>query len=370
MGEQVYGNNNSSSRQRTHSRASARGVRGTDARHARGAGFWNARRTDAPALALLALLLSLLPLEACEKPPAPPSKAPPSPAAINAALQSAESYLAADKPQDAVQVATRLASEAPHLMRVHELLGRALVAQAMHVPAHAQQPWWDQAADAYRRAAALEPTLAGLQHATGVVCTTAGQHEAARTYYQAAFDLEPQNPQYVLYLGISYAQEEHFDRAAELIGMAEQLAPDQSEIKAALADLAVRRQDLAAARRHIADARALAPDSLPLRLADARIRRLDKHPEEALDLLLALDDHVQCEWGVAEEIALAHTALGDYATAARAMELSANAAPEDWRRAIGCAQAWQRAGNLSRAEGWLQAAYAAGAPEEAFIREP
>ncbi|MFO0782660.1 MAG: tetratricopeptide repeat protein [Phycisphaerales bacterium] len=300
----------------------------------------------------------------CGKPAAPPAQPPVSAQVVDTAIQSAESYLAAQKPREAVQVAARLAQEAPTLMRVHEIHARALVALALDretTPAD-RQAFLGQAADAYDRAAALDSTNAALQHAAGVVSDTAGRAAAARAHYQAAHEAEPGNAQYLLYLGSAVARAGDLDGALPLLQQAAKASPSSPDPRAALADLYVRRGDLQAARAAIQEARRLAPGSLELRLADARMRRLDKHPEETLDLLMALDPPVQAQPGVAEELALAHLALGDVLRAAQALEASAHAAPDDWRRARRASQAWLQAGDPVRAEMWERAAQGAGAP--------
>lgn len=309
---------------------------------------------------------------ACDKPAPPAQAAGPKAKAIEAAVQSVESYIAARRPREALQVAERLTATIPDSMRVHELHARTLVAVALDssTAAEAQHDWWQLAADAYDRAVKLEPDNAGLLHAAGVANSSAGRHEAARDHYAAARKLDMTSAQYALYLGMAHASLNQLDDAQAMLREAQLLAPNSPDPKAALADLAVRRSDFAAARTHISQARALAPELLPLRLADARIRRLDKHPEEALDLLMALDLPVQCEPGVAEELALAHTAMGDFNAAAHALEASAGAKPDDWRRSLRCSEAWQRASDAVKAQIWMQRAMEAGAPSAASVPRP
>ncbi len=297
----------------------------------------------------LAIACALLTAACDRSPAAPPGDSPansPTARAVDAAIQSAEAYLAAQKPREAAQVAARLAEQAPQLMRAQELHARALVALAFDPTSTPDDRarFIAEAADAYDRAAQLEPKMAALRHAAGVVNNTAKRPGAALAHYRAAHEAEPDNAQYALYLGVSLASAGETEAARALLLEAERKSPSSPDPKAALADLAVRTKDYGAARAAISQARALDPESLGLRVADARIRRLDKHPEQALDLLLALDPPVRLQPGIAEEIALAHSATGDYSSAANVLENSAHAALEDWRRAIRCAHAWQRAG--------------------------
>jgi len=320
-----------------------------------------------PAACVCALAVAML--SACDRtPPAPPAPAGPSAQALEAALRSTESYLAAQRPREALRIAAQLAIEAPGRMDAHEMHARCLVAVAFDAGSTEAErtALLGQAADAYDRAAALAPGMAPLRHAAGVVSSTAGRHEAALAHYRAAHEAEPASAQYALYYGVALAAAGQLAEARAQLVAAERLSPESPDPRAALADLAVREGDLAAARAAIAKARELDRASVPLRLADARIRRLDRHPNESLDLLLALDPPQRLEPGVAQEIALAHIALGDRQAAAVVLENSAAAAPADWRRAIRCAQAWQAAGDPVKAQVWLQAALASGAPADAL----
>jgi tetratricopeptide (TPR) repeat protein len=138
----------------------------------------------------------------------PPAKAvAPDSRQIDAAMRAIEAYMAADKPSEAGFVAEKLAADVPGLMRAHEIHGRALVALAMRpdLPSEDRAAVFARAADAYMRAAALAPTNGPLQHATGVVCDTAGRHEDAVRAYEAAHADEPTNAQFALYLGMARA---------------------------------------------------------------------------------------------------------------------------------------------------------------------
>ncbi len=301
-------------------------------------------------------------------PAAPPAAhaVQPDPKRVDAAVRAVEAYLAADKPSEAMKVAARLAEEAPGLMRAHELNGRALVALALHpdMPQSDRADLLGRAADAYGRAAAIAPSMAALRHAAGVVCDTAGRHADAVAHYEAAHAADPDNAQYTMYLGLARARDGNAAEAIVLLTQAERALPEAPEPKAALADLAMRAGDMETARKKIAEARALAPASNELRLADARMQRMAGMPRESLALLLPLDLPVRQGAGVAEEIAAAYTALGAFREAAVALEESAGAAPNDWKRAIRAARAWMRAGDPVKATVWSEAASLVGAPDE------
>lgn len=286
---------------------------------------------------------------------------------MDAAIRATEAYLAADKPSEATFVAEKLATEAPGLMRAQELHGRALIALAMRpdLPSDDKAAVLQRAADAYARAAGIEPANAALRHAAGVVCDTAGRHEDAVRHYEAAHAADPSNAQYALYLGLARSRDGRSDEARALLEAAERAMPESPDPKAALADLAMRAGDAAGARAKIAEARALAPASNELRLADARMRRLAGDARGSLELLLALDAPIRREPGFAVEIAAAHEALGDARAAAATLDESASAAPNDWKRSLRATSAWMRAGDPVRATICADAASVAGAPPEA-----
>ncbi|MFM8640902.1 MAG: tetratricopeptide repeat protein [Planctomycetota bacterium] len=320
--------------------------------------FYESRNLRRAALLALAAALS-----GCGDAPEAPAP-PPDARQVDAAIRATEAYLAADKPSEATFVSEKLAAEAPGLMRAHELHGRALIALAMRgdLPPGDRAAVIARAADAYARACAIDPANAALRHAAGVVCDTADRHGEAVGHYEAARAADPRNPQYALYLGLARARDGRPDQARELLEEAERAMPESPDPKAALADLAMRRGDAEGARRKIAEARSLAPASFELRLADARMRRLAGDAQGALELLLALDPPIRREPGFAEEIAAAHEALGDARAAAAALDDSASAAPNDWKRSLRAASAWMRAGDPVRATICADAAGVAGAP--------
>ena len=288
------------------------------------------------------------------------------PKKLDAAIRAIDSYLAADKPSEAVFVAEKLASEAPGLMRAQEILGRALVALAMQpdLPSQDRADVMARAADAYDRAAALAPTNAALQHAAGVVSDTALRHPQAVAHYEAAFAADPSSAQFALYLGMARARDGQAVEARRLLEAAERAMPESPDPKAALADLELRTGDPNAARIKIAQARALAPTSIELRIADARMRRMAGAPRESLELLLALDAPLRRQPACAQEIAAAYLALGQAREAAGTLDESASAAPNDWKRSLRAAAAWMQAGDPVKAMISADAAGLAGAPAE------
>jgi tetratricopeptide (TPR) repeat protein len=317
-------------------------------------------------LAWTVLAVTMLPTGCGRTDPKPVAAPTLEPKKLDAAIRAIDSYLAADKPSEAVFVAEKLASEAPGLMRAQEIHGRALVALAMQpdLPSQDRADVMARAADAYDRAAALAPTNAALQHAAGVISDTAMRHPQAVAHYEAAFAADPSSAQYALYLGMAKARDGEAIEARRLLEAAERAMPESPDPKAALADLELRGGDPQAARIKIAQARALAPTSIELRIADARMRRMAGAPRESLELLLALDPPVRREPACAQEIAAAYVALGQVREAAGTLDDSAAAAPNDWKRALRAASAWMQAGDQVRAMISADAAGLAGAPAD------
>jgi tetratricopeptide (TPR) repeat protein len=288
------------------------------------------------------------------------------PRKADAAAQAVESYLTGQRIAEAVTVAERFAAEAPALMRSQELLGRALVAQAMDeaTPAAQRDAIMRRAADAYDAATRIDPRNAPLAHAAGVVCDTAGLHDRAADHYAAAHDRDPRHAQYALYLALARARQGRTDEARKLAEAAEAAMPESPDPKAALADLAVRSDDLDRALAKVREARALDPSSNGLRLAEARILRMAGRPEEALALLVPLDPPVRRAPGYADELAAAYAATGRLREAAQAMEESAVMRPADAMRALRTARAWRDSGDPIKSSIWVETAMLAGAPAE------
>lgn len=304
---------------------------------------------------------------ACDRPAAPPAPPPPDARAVDAAVRAVEQFLMSDRASDAVAVARRLAEQAPGLMRAHELLGRALLAESLdaRTPAGRRRELVVAAADAYRDATAVDPTNAALAHAAGVACDAARLEDRAAGHYEAAHRLDPANPQYALYLGLARARQGRTAEARALLEAADRAMPGAVDPKAALADLLAREERLDEAIATLAEARAIDPGSEGLRLADARLRRRAGRPMEALELLVPLDPPVRRRPGYADEIAESYAALERWREAAEALDEAAVFAPGDADRALRAARMWMRAGDPIKATVWADAASLAGADADA-----
>jgi Tfp pilus assembly protein PilF len=300
----------------------------------------------------------------CSRSPDPETPAPP-PAALEAALASAEQYLDANDPASAATILAKLLETAPDDARAHELYGRALYLQGR------PQAAYEQYRLAVEAGSEADPVgAAGLNQSAGEIASAAGLPDRALEHFRAAGRLDPMAPKPPLYEAQILIQLDRRAEAREALDRVLALDPDEAYAYASLALVALRDGDRAEALRNIAEARAIAPDNLGIRVQEARIRRQCDQPRRALELLLALDAGVQTEEAVTAEIAACYLALDRPHDAALAWERRYRRnprSPHAWRAAVGAAEACLAAGRRDDAEWWCRQARTA-APDEADVK--
>ncbi|MCX5688301.1 MAG: hypothetical protein NTV94_00670, partial [Planctomycetota bacterium] len=112
--------------------------------------------------------------------------------------------------------------------------------------------------------------------------------------------------------------------------------------------------------QHIAKARELEPDSTLWRVLDARIRKRDNKPSEALEVLMGLDAAQQLEPGVLQTMGECLGLLSRPAEAAMLYSDASDAQPSRGDLAIAAAQWWERASQPANGVKYAQRAAEAG----------
>jgi Flp pilus assembly protein TadD len=291
--------------------------------------------------------------------------------AVAAALDAAQTYLARQQLPEAHTIAAELVRKAPRDWRAHDLLARVLFMRG-----HEAESRGEHAAAREHRAGAMaaalsavevEPESAALHHGAAMMARAAGDDSTALKHFQQASRLEPSNPQYALHEAQLLLAAGRLDDAEAAIRRA--LAIDDAEpfALATLALIALERNDRDEAIRLIGQARAVDPQSLPLRVQEARIRRRAGQPRQALELLVGLSEAERSKEVAGLEIAAAYAALGEHVRAAEAAERCFRANPRSWRAAVAAGEARREAGDHAAAKDWCDRA-AAIAPGQAEVR--
>ncbi len=304
------------------------------------------------------------------------SASPPLPT-INAAdrdasLDAIDRWLQAGRPDNAASIARTLVDRLPADRHAQAALGRVLLARSGELresvgPAAAASVA-AEAADALRKAVDLAPAedapAVEARRSLGLALESAGRDSDAVSVYRDGAD----DPVCRLYLGLALLRLDAVDEAAEILEALAAARPDDSLVRAAVAEALLRQSRVELAIAAAAEAVRLDPTSWPIRVRRASILRRAGDPRAAIESLLALDDDSRGHRSVAEEIAAAYHALDRPARAAEIWAERARATPEDLDAALAAAVAFQTAGDDDRAETWLEIATLA-APNDPRVPE-
>ncbi len=302
-------------------------------------------------------------LAGCER-SAPPTPTV-GPQAIEAALAAAQEYLSRNDLTSAEAILRTLIDKAPQESRAHELMGRLLFIEAIEAGSggdqEAARPLLGAAYRHYRAAVEhsreFDPKLtAGLNQSAGEIASVAGLPVAALEHFQRAGRLDPTNPKHPLYEAQILMQAGRFPEAAESLKRVLQLDPDEAFAHASLATVALQENEPHKAIEHIKEARRIKPQTLALRVQEAKIRRLCDQPRRGLELLLGLTDPTRAREAVSYEIAECYRKLGEPARAASAWEHRFRLYPGEWAAAVKAAEAHLEAGHPAEARHWYQEA--------------
>lgn len=282
------------------------------------------------------------------------------PAARRAALDAVETSLRSARLDEALRIARRLAEALPNDADAHEILARTHLARSLAVVQPAlQAAERAAAAEAYLRAAQLQPNHAGFQSAAGVAAQQAGMLNEAVACFERAQSADGANAQHPLYLGQALLQSGDVTRARSSFERARALAPESPWPISGLAVLELQLGNAPRALELAQLARTLDPQADQLRVAEAKaLRKLGRHAD-VLTLLLALPPKSRMGEAFAWEIASAHESLGDRIEAAKAWGewaeqcTSADAAADASRR-------WEDAGDPIQAASWRRVAVQRG----------
>jgi tetratricopeptide (TPR) repeat protein len=207
-----------------------------------------------------------------------------------------------------------------------------------------------EALDAYERAIALGPDHAEYRHVAGTIAAQLGRLEDADAHYAMAQKLNPNNPKHPLYRAQIQRKLGDTDGARANLVASTNLDPTIPVAWAGLAGIALDKNRSQVALAHIRKARALDPHTLAWRVVEAKaLRRMGK-PEEAANLMLAVEkEDLAIEPSAVAEVALSLGLLGKHADAAGLYVLAVEANPGDVVVLFEAATWLDRAGETERA---------------------
>ncbi|HWB20590.1 MAG TPA: tetratricopeptide repeat protein [Phycisphaerales bacterium] len=284
---------------------------------------------------------------------------------IDAALNAAQQYINSSDLPKAKAILLRLVEKAPNESHAHELLGQVYGFEAAKPPENAPQAdprqLMQQAADEYAKAVELAPKSAGLAQSAGMMALSAGRTDQALKYFHTAAEIDPANPQPILFSAQVLMQKKDFAGAKSLLDDLLKRDADEPYAIASLAVIALEQNDSAKAIELAGQAREIAPDDVNIRVQEARIHRRVGNPQHAVELLAALSEEDRQKFAVADELARAFTAIGEHAKAKDALQLALlhiEPASDAWRVYVRLGETGLAAGKMDDARFWLEQAEA------------
>ncbi|MFO0861712.1 MAG: tetratricopeptide repeat protein [Phycisphaerales bacterium] len=198
--------------------------------------------------------------------------------------------------------------------------------------------------ESYLRALAAGDRDAKLEFQAGTVASMLGKNDRAIEHYGAAQTADPSNAEYPLYLGQVQLQLNKLNEARANLVRAGSLNPEDARVWGSLAEIALRENKLDAAAQQIEKARKLQPRVTLWRAIDARINLRAGKPEQAVELLVALEPAEKTQEFYARVLADALSAARRDADAAEILANASDAAPKNANLAFDAAVRAKRAG--------------------------
>lgn len=295
---------------------------------------------------------------------------------IEAALQTAASLQREKKFADASALLNQLLTKAPGDQAVRVAYAQSLIGQgrlidaleqyesaiAIGTPASKQtepataQGSSDQSSSRLRK----DPALAALHFESGTIASSLAQVDKAREHYQSAQVLDPVEPRYPLFLAMVQIRLGDEPAASASLLRAVKLNPDLAEGWGTLAELALKQNRLGLAEQHLDNALRLQPEVARWRVVKARILNRQNKPEQAAQVLTALDPSQQADRQVVTLLGETFGLMGKPDEAARAFARAVEASPSDPELNYQAAVWHQKIGDRAKATAFARTAAALG----------
>lgn len=261
------------------------------------------------------------------------------PEAIDAILNSALAYMNREEPAKAELILAAAIRENPEEQRLYLIHAEALAALRRPAEAYA----------AYERALAIGPREGETEFAAGTLANMIGKPERSIEHYQAAQRAMKSDPRPSLFLAQVQLKLGQREEAKGNLALAARLAPELAVVWGTWAQIELDENRPGVAAQHAAKARELEPRVTLWRLLEARALRRDGKAEEALRLLVYLDEVEQRDPQVMSVMGECYGLLGRFADAAALYARAAEADPANGTLAMETAGWFERAGDKATA---------------------
>ncbi len=258
---------------------------------------------------------------------------------IDAILNSVEEYRRRGDTAKMELILKEATASYPGEQRLAISYGELLAANRRNEEAYAQ----------YEKALAIGPRDAATEFMAGTLASMIGRDDRAVEHYAAAQAANASDWRAPLFLGQVQLKQGEVEEAKKNLLIAARLRPETAAAWGTLAEIALRENKPTIALQHIDKARELEPRVTVWRLIEARALKRDNKPEEALKLLIGLEESQQMEPGVMPLMAECFGMLGRPADAAEMYVRAADRQPGDGQVQMDAALWLERAGDMHRA---------------------
>lgn len=216
-----------------------------------------------------------------------------------------------------------------------------------------------EAYEQYKAAISLGPVEPEVELEAGTAASMSGHLELAIEHYSAAQTAAPTDFRAPLFLAQTQLKLKRPDEAKANLLMAAKLNPNQAAPAfATLAQVYLSESKFDIALQQIEEARKLDPKSTVYRVIQARALKGVARPQDALDLLIGLDEVQKHEPGVMQVMAECYGLLGRKLDIAKMYAAASDSEPTNGQWAFEAAVAFERAGESKQGLDYAQRAAA------------
>lgn len=204
----------------------------------------------------------------------------------------------------------------------------------------------------YERALEIGPRDGAIEFAAGTAAAMTGNLTRAEVHYaaaQAADKSDWKAPLFLAQVQLKQSTTEKTQEAKKNLFIAANLNPDSAMPWGTLAEIALRENKAGIALQHVRKARELEPRVTLWRVIEARALKRENRPEEALGVLIGLDEAQRREPGVMQTMAECYGALGRPKDAAAMYAKASDSDVSNGTWAMEAALWLDRAGEAQRA---------------------
>ncbi|MFO0833770.1 MAG: tetratricopeptide repeat protein [Phycisphaerales bacterium] len=282
---------------------------------------------------------------------------PPQPAVaagetLNAVMSSAATYVNQKEPEKAEAIMREAIARFPEERDLRVQYGQVLLALKKDAEAYEQ----------YVAALRVGGKDAAIEFMAGTIASMLGKLDSAVSHYTNAQTIDPSTARYPLFLAQVQIKLNKIDDAKANLLRSGRIDPDQAVVWGTLSELALRENKAGVALQHIARARQIEPGVTDWRIIEARAFKRSNKPEDAIKLLVGLDQAERYSPAILQIMGECYGMLSRQADAAAMYAAASEANPSNAAIALSAAEWYVRLNQPDQARKFAQRASVLGEP--------